>query len=85
MPEKYKYPPNYPFLERRHSKVFRKMHGYFSHTAYAYHKLHPKTHFAITPKYGDTTCVRLLHSVSTYRGPTCRGAPSGVLECPGQF
>ena len=101
MPEKYKYPPNDPFLERRHSKVFRKRHGeffevvisfhnslqnqdffsfnkmfifagYFSHTAYAYHKLHPKTHSAIPPEYGDTTCVRLLHSLATYRSPTCR-------------
>ena len=29
MPEKYKYPLNDPFLERRHSKVFRKRHGEF--------------------------------------------------------
>ena len=105
MPEKFKYPPNDPFLERRHSKVFRKRHGEFfevvifshnslqnqdffsflfssqnfhisrlslTHSIYAYHKLHPKTHSAIPPEYGDTTCVRRLHSVATYRGPTCR-------------
>ena len=35
-------------------------------------QLHPKTHSAIPPEYADTKCVRLLHSMATYRGPTCR-------------
>ena len=98
-PGKYKYPPNDPFFERRHSKVFRKRQGEFFEVVIFFPQFFAKSRFFFTKlsyqqvishtQHMHTTNytpkhillfllsmaiphVRLLHSMATYRGPTCK-------------